>query len=146
MSWLNDSNQDTLQKYFDYKEAHTEDYEFDNQIFTLLQVDLGKAIKEQYVALKYCGLQPSALIEMPYYEWQMMLEEIKENMEQEKEAHEKEEGKQSTRYQDSKEYKQAQGSMKGMGMDTNRFSGTNMSSNLPRMGNMNSSGFKMPKF
>ncbi len=144
-NWLNEDYQEQLKAIEEKLKENASGDAAENLIFGLFQVDLKKEIEHQFVYLKYAGLQPSQIKEMAYWEWQMMLEELNDYMEKEKEAREKEEGKQNTNYKSSKEYKDAQSSMKGMGVDPGRISTSGASGSLPRIGNLNSGGFKMPK-
>ena len=149
--WLSDEHLKYTESYYKYvEELENNPDKILNLVFGLFQIDLDKHIEQEFVILKYAGLQPSCIETMRYWEWQIWLDKMSEYMEKEKEAKEKEEGKTSnTSYKDTKEYRDAQSSMKGMGLDPSRISssGGMSSPSLPRIGPMGNmgSGFKMPK-
>ena len=58
----------------------------------MFQVDITQEIKNQYAFLKHSHLQPSEIVKFPYWEWMMMLDELKDYIDQEKEARDAEEG------------------------------------------------------
>lgn len=88
---------------------------FKENLFKQFQVDLKSEIKTQFYYLKYANLQPSEVVNFYYWEWQMMIEEMKEYIEKEKEEQEKSKGEHS--YKNTSEYKQASNTMRSYGID-----------------------------
>jgi hypothetical protein len=140
MSWI-DTNRIKIEN--DTKEILQKDQleNFKLNIFKQFQVDLKSEIKTQFYYLKYTNLQPSEIRQFDYWEWQLMVEEMKEYMEKEKEEQEKSEKGQS--YKNTPEYKQASDSMRQYGVNP---SSPGSSFRTPNFSSTpNSSGFKMPK-
>jgi len=140
MSWI-DTNRVKTEN--DIKEVLQKDQleNFKSNIFKQFQVDLKSEIKTQFYYLKYTNLQPSEIRQFDYWEWQLMVEEMKEYMEKEKEEQEKAEKGQS--YKNTPEYKQASDSMRQYGVNPNS---PGSSFRTPSFSSTpNSSGFKMPK-
>ena len=146
MNWLKDDK--TIDLFETILKGNFIDREenFRNLLFGQFQIDYQKEIQHQFIYLKYTNLQPSEIKEMMYFEWQMMLEELKDYMDKEKEEREKQESG-TTSYRNTKEYQDAQKSMKGMGGGNINPSNMKMpsGSNLSGYKGLNGGGFKMPK-
>lgn len=135
MNWLNDENQKAYEHLINLQKKDTLDIK--DMLFGLYQVEISREIQEQYVFLKHSNLQPSEIKEMQYWEYQMMLDELRDYIEREKEEHDKESGgKDLTK---NTAYRQAQKDSRRMGLDPGK-----AGSGMPKLPNMPSGGFKMP--
>jgi len=134
-NWFSDNHLNYLDQILN---NNFEDINIPENIFKLFQIDLVKDIKNRFVFLKHSNLQPSQINDFYFWEWQYWLEELEDYMKKEKEERDKEDGKSSS-YKDTKEWRDAKSSMRGMGVNPDNISSS-------RFNPSGSSGFKMPKF
>jgi hypothetical protein len=140
ISWLNTNRISEENKLYDL--VNNDNLEnFKNNLFKQFQVDLTNEIKSQFYYLKYTNLQPTEIKQFDFWEWQMMLQEMKDYIEKEKEEHDKQNGQNS--YKNTGEYKDMMSQMRSYGVDPGSGKATGGRSMMPS--NFSGSGLKIPK-
>ena len=102
-------NEDRVKFYYFNKEE--DNRKVKEAIFWLFQIDLEGFHKLQYIIHKNCGTSLLEINQLPYYEFQMLIDNYKEDIENENKRREEEEKQQKSMYNPNQMMKDQQNSM-----------------------------------
>ena len=71
----------------------------ESSLYSLLKVDIRNLVRNEASLLKYQRMQPSEVERLPYWQYELLIDNIIELNKEEKEEQEKQEQKQSGKYQ-----------------------------------------------
>lgn len=94
-------------------------YDTKNLMFNMFQVDLGNFFDIKFILLKHLKCQFSEIEALPYYEYEIMFEKLKEWLEKEKEQRDKEEKDYQEKQSKNSHMRDSESMMKKFGVNPN---------------------------
>jgi len=124
-----DPNYESINKFYNVEEFVDEQrrksYE---HMFSLFQIDMEKALEEEFVLLKHLQLNPMTVDGMEYWRYHYLIKNYVAYLEKEKEERDKEEGKNNEMFNQKKMMSDAQKQMPKMDSGGGNYGGFKMPS------------------